>query len=68
MSHLQHPELEVWFGLYSLIGPETSIAQALPLLDRAGATPQDWDVLLAMRAWMAEAREERRERERQQGR
>lgn len=58
-----HPALDVWFALYSLIGPETSIAAALPLLDRAGATEHDYDVLLCIRAWIAEAQEEKRKAE-----
>lgn len=62
-SHLMHPELDAWYSLYSLVGPETSIAVALPLLDRAGATEQDYDVLLCIRSWITEVQEEKRKAE-----
>jgi hypothetical protein len=58
-----HPDLSLWLELYSLIGADTSIAQALPLLDRVGATEDDYDLLLMMRGWFAEARDEKRARE-----
>lgn len=63
VSWTMHDDLGVWLELANLIGADTSIAQALPLLDRAGATEEDYDVLVAMRHWAAEAREEKRKSE-----
>lgn len=66
VSHLMHSDLDIWLELASLIGADTSIAQALPLLDRAGATEEDYDVILMVRSWASEAREEQRKKAEQQ--
>lgn len=63
VSHTMQPELDIWLSLLSMIGGDTSIAQALPLLDRADATEEDYDVIQMMRAWAAEAREEQRKKD-----
>lgn len=68
VSHTMHHDIDVWLELAALIGPDTSIAQALPLLDRAEATEEDYDILLLMRAWRGEAEEERRRAEQQKAR
>lgn len=55
-----HDSLSTWIEFYGLMGAETSIAQALPLLDKANATEADYDVLMAIRSWAAQAREEKK--------
>ncbi|WZO97314.1 hypothetical protein EP7_004339 [Isosphaeraceae bacterium EP7] len=62
-----HPELSVWIQMYALIGHETAISQALTLLDRAGATEEDYDVFLDIRNWYNEAHEEKRKAESNKG-
>lgn len=43
------------------MGAETSIAQALPLLEKANAVETDYDVLMAIRSWAAQAQKEKKE-------
>lgn len=54
-----HAEVGPWISLYNLCKSELFQGQSLQLLDRAGATPEDYDIFISLDSIVNQTREAR---------